>query len=395
MKPVKKKIVHIYLALWCIYNLQGILYTSGAMLSQILFAVLIAWSMCYFIIANNNYKLPKVMKVLTTLVIIWTVYGVITLLSDRIISWIPSYNYLKNIYMALLPIYAFFVFTKRGQLTAKNLSVWLYVFLVICIARYYLTQQEWLDKTWRDEVTNNSGYLMLSLLPLLPLLRRKPVIQYAIFALLMYFVLHGFKRGAIIAGAIASIFFLFGGTEPNKSTRGGISFQKTMKLLLTVAIIVLSVYFVQQLLNTSDYFNEQIDRTITGDGSGRDVLYTTALSIITEESNPFIFLFGYGGDATLRLLGNYAHNDWLEIAVDNGLLMIVLYIVFWIALFLYMVRVRKKNNIAYIMIGLFFIIYFLKTFFSMAYNDISCYAACALGYALAIGDFASTDMESR
>lgn len=394
MTSVKKNIIHIYLALWCIYNLQGVLYASGGMLSQLLLAVLIVWTLYYFIIANTSYKLPKVMKVLTALVIIWTGYGILTLLSSRIIDWIPTYYYMKNIYMALLPIYAFYVFAKRGQLTAQIIAGWLYVFLVVCIADFYRTQKEWSQKTWRDEFTNNMGYLMLSLLPLLPLLRRKPVIQYAIFAVLMYYVLQGFKRGAIITGAIASVFFLFGDTETNKCSNGKLSFQKTLKFLLTVAIIVLSVYFVQRLLSTSDYFNEQIDRTTSGNSSGRDVLFSTALSIFANETNPFLILFGHGGDATLRLLGNYAHNDWLEIVIDNGLWMIVLYLVFWIAMFRFIIRVKKKNNVAYMMVGLFFIIYFLKAIFSMTYSDISCYSACALGYALAIGDYPAEETKS-
>lgn len=391
---MKKYIVHSYLAIWCIYNLQGVLYASGAMLSQLLLAVLLAWSLYYFILANIHYKLPNVLKILTVLIILWMSYGIITMIAGRIIRWIPIYYYLKNILMSLLPIYAFFVFARRGQLTERVLIGWLYIFLIVGIVGYYRNQREWMDKLWRDEVTNNAGYTMLSLLPLLPLLRRRPLIQYALLAVVMYFVLQGFKRGAIITGALASIFFLFGTAKTNRQSRGKTSFQQVLRVLFTVAIVIMAFYSVQRLLNTSDYFNEQIERTVEGDSSGRDILFSTAMSILSEETNPLILLFGHGGDATLKLLGNYAHNDWLEIAIDNGLWMIILYIVYWIVMLRYVVRTRKINPIAFMMVGLFFIIYFMKTLFSMSYNDVTFYASSALGYALAVGDNPPEEMES-
>lgn len=383
---MKKNSLNIYIFLLCIYNLQGILYTSGSLISRLILAVVLVWSFYYFIIANTRFKLPKAMKMLTALIVIWFGYGVINLLTGSKYVGIPSYYYLKNIFNSLLPIYAFYVFARRGQLTRQVLTAWIYVFVIIVIANFYRNQQEKLVTVWRDEVTNNMGYLMLSILPLLPILRHRPLIQYAILGVLMFFVLQGMKRGAIIVGAVGVVFFLLESFQMNKQSNNKIGGNSFFRVLLTIGIVFFTVYFIQRLLISSDYFNERIERTLEGDSSGRDVLYEKAIYALMEGTKPLYVLFGRGGDATLRVLGNYAHNDWFEIAINNGFWMLLLYVVYWVSLMRYIIRIKKINKVAFVMLGLFFIVYFLKTFFSMSYCDTPFYASCAMGYALANGE---------
>ena len=94
------------------------------------------------------------------------------------------------------------------------------------------------------------------------------------------------------------------------------------------------------------------------------------------------FLFGNGAYGTIQLYFNYAHNDWLEIAIDNGLIVLILYAAFWISLIAMLFK-GKRGTTTTLMLGMFIIIYFIRTMISMSYNSISLYAACALGYALA------------
>lgn len=386
MVLMKKIVVHLYLALWCLYNLQGTLYVSGGVLSRSLFGVLIVWSLYYFVIANLQYRLPRVMKILSLLIAIWTIYGVISLLTRHAAHITSPYYYLRNILGALLPIYSFFVFTKKEQLTERVLTGWLYVFLIIGIAQFYRGYNLRMQETGREEVTNNAGYTVLSIMPLLPLLRRRPIIQYSFFAVLMFYVFQGFKRGAIVAGVLCSVFFLIETIRISRRSRKGIKVSFLLRILLTIIMVIVAVYVIQHFMLTSDYFNRRLDATLEGDSSGRDMIYSSYYSWFINQNNIFAFVFGNGGDATLKLFGNYAHNDWLEIAIDNGLWMVLLYAFYWISLLFFFLRLRKKNTTAYIITGMFFIVYFCRTIVSMSYNDISTYAACALGYAIAIGE---------
>lgn len=382
---MKKYVVHIYWGLCCLYSLQGTFYASGGIISQAILAVIMMWSFYYFLVANLKFKLPRVMKVLSILIIIWMVYGFARIIDGPVASGVPSYFYLKNIFISQLPIYAIYVFTKRGLITERILSGWFWVFLIVCIASYYRMLNETLEAGLQDETTNNAGYFILSLFCLLPLLRRKPLFQYVILVVLVFFVLQGFKRGAVLIGVLCSIFFLYENYRLNRQSGGKVSGRQVMRILFTIGVVVAAIYFVQQTLTTSDYFNKRLEDTMEGKSSGRNEIYYTLYTLFINQDNPFTFLFGNGADATIKLAGYYAHNDWLEIAINNGLWMVVLYAIYWIVMFRY-IRTRKSNSLAYMMVSLFFIIYFMKTFFSMSCTSVTFYASSALGFALAIGE---------
>lgn len=383
---MKIHVVNIYLGLCCLYSLQGTLYASGGIISQAILAIVLVWSLYYFLVANLNFKLPKVMKVLSILILIWIVYGLVRIIYGPVASWIPSYYYLKNILFSLLPIYAFYVFTKRGLLTERILLGWFYVFIIIGITSFFRAQREITARTMQDEATNNAGYTILSLICLLPLLRRKPLFQYVVLAVLLFFVLQGFKRGAILIGVLCSVFFLYETYRSNRQSGGKVSGRQVMRILFTIGVVITVIYFVQQTLITSDYFNQRLEDTMEGKSSMRDEIFSTLYTLFITQDSPFSFLFGNGADATVKLAGYYAHNDWLEIAINNGLWMVVLYAIYWIAMLRHIIRIRKHNSLAYMMVGLFFILYFMKTLFSMSYSSVPFYAASALGFALAIGE---------
>jgi hypothetical protein len=84
-------------------------------------------------------------------------------------------------------------------------------------------------------------------------------------------------------------------------------------------------------------------------------------------------------------MGIIAHNDWLEIAYCLGLLGISVYVVYWVSLFK-LWRIIKKDNSLKMIVGMFIIIFFMRTFFSMSYYMVPEYSCLALGYALATAE---------
>lgn len=380
MKKRISNISNVYIFLWCLYNLQGTLYASGSYISRIILAVILMISIYYFVFANFRYEIPKVLKVLSWLVLIWTVYGFIHILYG---TGGRRYFYLKDIFSSLLPVYPIYVFVKQGKLNADVLRNWGIVFVLIGIAQFYRFEREELAAIMEsggsmEEITNNSGYIMLSLLPLLPLYYKKPVVQYVLLGIILFYILIGMKRGAIIIGVFAVLWMFYNQRKINKGTT-----KQLLRNVLTIVIFFVMIYSVQKLLITSEYFNFRLEQTLEGKTSGRDGIYSLLLSGYLNQTSIFALLFGNGAFATLRLFRVYAHNDWLEIAINNGFWMIVLYLVYWVIMFRTVLRV-KQNIVCFLIIGLFFIIYFFKSFISMSYFSIPVYATSALGYALAV-----------
>lgn len=193
-------------------------------------------------------------------------------------------------------------------------------------------------------------------------------------AICVLYILLGMKRGAMLIGAVCVLYFI------NKSFNKQSSTKKVFIFFAVIALLVVAFYATEQMINTSEYFNVRLQQTREGSSSGRDLLYLQYFNYFITDTNLFTFLMGSGADATLRM-GEYAHNDWLEIMVNNGLVGFGLYFYYWYLM--YKTYRHTKDDTCRSLIGLFFIIYFLRTFFSMSYNDISMYSALALGYALA------------
>ncbi len=381
-------ICHTYIGLWCLYNLQGTLYETGNIVSRLSLAILLVMSLYYFGLVNTKYKLPRPLNILSILICIWTIYGMIRMLfgggTGGIIDAAQPFEYIKAIYIALLPIYVFYYFSRKGVLTEKILKIWFFVFVIVAFSDYYENKQRELEflyeiRSSREEIVNNAGYIILSLFPLLALFQKKPVLQYSILGVCMYFILLGYKRGAIIAAVLCAVWMIVQSLRDKSKN----NFKRIFtRVILTAAIIVVSIYVVQSLMQSSDFFINRLDATKEGDTSNRDILYGRISDYLINETNPFFLLFGNGADATLRIFSCYAHNDWLEIAIDNGLITLLLYAAYWLSLIVTYFK-GDKTSLTSMMLGMFIIIYLFKTMFSMSYNSIPMYATCALGYALA------------
>lgn len=355
---------------------------SYAMLQSVIYWVLLLISAYYVMYANYKYKLVGYFKVLNVLLLMFTIYGVALLLSgEKFIS--PAFgtvmnnaSYTTQIYCSLLPIYAFYTFSVKGFLNEKVIKRWVIVFFIVAISIYIQTLRDaFLRHLGSVEVTNNAGYIILPLIPLMAFLNKKPFMQFVGLTICMLLILFAMKRGAILIGAVCLLYFLFVSLKLAS---------KSMVLwvfLSSIGLILAGYFIVVDMIGTSDYFQSRIEETLEGNTSSRDVLYGDFASHIFYKTGFLQFLFGSGANATLKVSVNYAHNDWLEIAVNQGFVGVAIFFAYWVAFYKSCKRI-KSNPSARLAITLIFLIYFMKTLFSMSYSDMNMFATCILGYCL-------------
>lgn len=387
LNPSKLNRCDWFIVAWVLYYLQGILYPEGGIISLVLLGINLLVSAQCAIKALRWNKNPVYFKGLILLLLMFTVYGAVHIIFSPstvhyVISGksIQSYNYIKSIYLSLLPIFPFYYYTRKGYLTKERLRLWGVVFLTSVTLSYFREQSEVLQALLergysQEEITNNTGYLFLSCIPLLVLYRTKPLIQFAGLAFVMAFVVMGMKRGAIGIGAMVSAYFML---QAIKNAKGKTRFAFA---LLSVAICVGAVYFFIYQMTTSDYMMQRIEATLEGNTSNRDVIYSFFWKYFTEKADILHYLIGRGADGTLEILGAYAHNDWLEIAINQGLFGIMVYIIYWNCF--YKTWKRAANIDAKTILAITLVIFFAKTLFSMSYGDMTYVSTSVLGYALA------------
>lgn len=387
LNPARLNRCDWFIIVWVLYYLQGVLYSSGGAISTGLLGINLLVSINCAIKIWKMPNNPPYIKGLNLLVLMFSIYGfALIMMSPSTIYYrmsgksMASYNYIKAIYLSILPIYAFYYFSLKGYLTAERLRWWAVVFCISSVVSYFIYMQQAMEMLLEsgssaEETTNNAGYLFLSLIPIWVVYRKKPLLQYAGLAFCMAFLLMGMKRGAIAIGGVVFIYLIW---QIIRNARGK---QRVIVILLTATLAIVGVYFVIDMMTSSDYFMQRLEDTKEGNSSGRDSLYSFFWTYFTEKADAIQYLFGRGANGTLEIYYNYAHNDWLEIAVNQGLLGIAVYAVYWKKF--YSTWRQSTNTEAKTILVLVGIIYFAKTFFSMSYGDMTYVSTSVLGYALA------------
>lgn len=376
----------IYFILWCVYKLQGVLYQSGGLISQSILMILLIWSIYVFLLVNRSYKsIPSFLKCLSVFIAILSVYGLVLIISGKdlyvtedLYVRVSNFDYIKNIFISLLPIYVFYHYTRFDIITESHVRFMTIVLLIITILNFYHRRDLLIAEsvTGREDFTLNVGYSFLRILPMFFFFHKKTTLQHFLFIICLAFIVLCVKRGAIIISVFCYLLFLI------YNIRSGRLRKKSSGILLSIISLLCIGYFVADTMANNEYFMHRIEQTIEGDSSNRDEIYTTFASHFLSEQNLFDFLFGHGANSTLEIGRNFAHNDWLEIAINNGLIVVIVYIIFYISLFRSWGTV-KNYSIEYSYSFLMsWIIMFISSFFSMSYTSVGLPIAIVIGFTL-------------
>lgn len=358
---------------------------AGA-LSGTLLLLLVIVSFGYYIYVQFKITQPKLLKYLSYLFAFFAIYGLFYIISGEVIkdyssNSLNNIDYIKNIAISLLPVYPFYVYTKQGKLNLKTIYSWIPIFLLLSIYTYFQYYNTQLARAIANgssvtEFTNNNGYLFLSLLPIIFLKYKSKLLQLTYILITLLFILAAVKRGAILIAAICIVYYLYQ-TIFKEKVRGNSKF----KIILVVLIAVLiGGYYIVDFVSKNEYFAYRLANTLEGNVSGRDDIYSGIWNIFLN-SSLFNVLFGHGANSSVRFIGMYAHNDWLEILINQGIFGIIIYMGYFIVMYKTWKKYHVIDDINLCLSALVFILFF-KTLFSMSYTGYTLYLCIAYGYVL-------------
>lgn len=380
---------NIFLILLLLNDVTSLFFSNASIGSRLTFYSVIAISLYYWMkVVFLVEEMPRLLKAWSILLALFTAYGVPLIISGKVFVikenfiHITGEEFLKLIYYSMLPLFPIYEFTRKGELTSQKLKILCILLLITSTFQFneYHAKMVLLTKAkgWSvKEFTNNTGYLFLQILPLTLVFRKQKIIMTSVLVYCMYMIVIGMKRGAILLAVPCMVFLLL---ELYKtSTRR----QKTLIILMSIVVVVFCVELVQYMLETSDYFNTRLQKTMSGDSSHRDTIYTQAINVFLNEENLIYKLFGHGGYSTLDLMMNNAHNDWLEILVNHGIVGILVFMNVCFQMCYTTKQAKKYNSSLYISLLTITIIFIGRTVFSMAYSDMGHGLIIAMGYVIA------------
>ena len=355
---------NLYVILWLLGYIQN-MYLNSSSLSMVFYIPFTLMTIYYIAETIFKYRTKGVINAMIFFFLFLCIYGVGLLMYDDAVGQDPK-SFLMMLFSSLGPIFPFYVFTKQGHLTEQKLKVFFCAFLLVAIMEYFAYEQKaaslmLVSTSEYDEITNNTTYYFVALLPFVFLFNQKPILQYLLIACILGFVVSGMKRGAILISSLLLVWFVIR-TMHNSSTK-----KRLWVICLLLLFLFIGIHFVENLYNTSDYFQMRMEDTMEGKSSGRDRLYSTYWNHYINNDNIFQFLFGEGAFHTVNILNLKAHNDWLELLIDCGLCGVIIYFIYWNSFFRLLQR-NKVNPLYYSIIGACFLYTLIRTFFSREFN---------------------------
>ena len=367
----------IYVGLWCIYMLQGVLYPPG-IINRVLQLIMLLWSMpavFRYIINSTKYTYHTILKATFVLIVMYTIYGTIHIMFDAQITVQGQHVYLQTALNSLAPIFLFYEFAMNGKLTSDRIRIYLPFLIITCILLYYEKESQALLRTNTEEITNNIGYMFIPLISILFFYSKKPILQFTFLGIILLYVLMAMKRGAILIAGVGTMVLLYANIKD--SSRG----MKFLFAMLTIIIIVGICMYVSYMMNTSAYFMARFEQTLDGDASGRDVIYSTLWNALLHEARPLYFYLGRGADSTLRVAGAFAHQDWLETFCNNGLIGgFILFGFFYTFGKNALISKRHFSAMMFYSYATIFMIIFSKSLFSMSIQELDVSETMLIGY---------------
>jgi hypothetical protein len=367
VQPKGIKQIYIIMACYIFYYLQGILYQSGSIVSQAvllyiaLYGMYGLWKQFTSIYRTTTDVLMVLfisMLTITFIVSPKTVMGN----AYQYIGLVDTINQFKT---AIVFCLLFFVGKRlyaTGRVTDKSVALVGLALLLLSVVRYFYQKELLIEEHGTGDNTNNAAYYFVSYLPFLPIVLK----EYKKLGIISIFVVVGFliagaKRGAILCAAVAAVvavYFLI----VNKKMK--------FKLILGGMIVCIPLFFfIEKEYSENDYLQKRVESTKENNMSGRDVAYAMLWGHWVSDQNLSTQLFGNGSAQSVAVWGNYAHNDWLELLIDNGLVGCLVYLAIFISLFRQIHR-TKIGFIYQLTLYLCVLMWLMKTVYSMGYTSI-------------------------
>ena len=279
-----------------------------------------------------------------------------------------KYQYLFGVTSSLLPFYTFYRGFVEKKIDINRVFYWIIPFAAVAISGYYLQLSNAIQTIYEttgkdiDETVNGGAYLILGLIPFV-CLSKKRFVQLLLFLLAMFLIITSYKRGPMLIFLVCMMYYFF-----NSKKKSG---KKNGTTLLVIAAFSIGYVFIVDIFRESDVLQNRLAITLSGSSSGRDSILSMMFSAFLN-SNLLQMLFGHGAYGTISLTGKLAHNDWVQILIDQGVVGVIIFGVFCWNL-IRQGKIYNDNFNLKLSYGMFLIIFLMSSFFSMAFDRIPIY----------------------
>lgn len=355
-----------------VYFAQGAFYTTGSVIAKICLLLILVISAVYLI----KSLLIKSKKELFY-------YALIALLFLNIFGFFINgeldgiyFSQIRNILTAFLPFFPFYYFSYKGDLSKNNILRFFIILIPIAVISFYTSRNDIIAQQLTDSenIVTNTAYFFVALIPYVFLLGKRKTLSFLSLILLLFFIIQSAKRGALIIGGMGGLIYIYYQLATiQKSKR----IQGFVLALIGVTLLLISSYY---FYISNEFLIKRLEEVDEG-ASGRGIIYSILLNSWYESNSIIDYLFGFGFVSSIKHSGGLlAHNDWIELLINFGLLGVFIYLFLFYAAVRFIANPKVKKEHRIIMIAIISI-WFLQTLFSMFYtSSLTSLTSVVLGY---------------
>ena len=358
MRDKTSRMWYVLMVMYLLYFTQASIFPGAAIIGQVLiFLILCIGFVNLLRTLSRSVLMPNSFGWIIALLIVATVGFLISpsTVQSRLLDRTSTLNQFKDWAAFFLPVFTGFQIGLHKKISPRQGLIVTLIFLAIAISSFFNTKAALLERFNLEETTNNAGYIFVYLLCFLPLfLKNYKFFGLAILITAFIFIMIAAKRGAILCMAILLLYEI----------KWYMGRRLSLKTFLAIAIVITgAVIGIMYFMATDALLQQRFEQTMEGNSSARDYLYAKLWDAWIE-ADGVTQLFGRGTAQTVMVCGNYAHNDWLELLTDYGLLSAFLYLAIIVSLFRYS-RKLPAGSAQRCALTLVIILWALKTVFSM------------------------------
>ena len=291
------------------------IYTADDPILMILFVGLLFMTTFAYIIRNiNHFRLGSIGGILLFMSIYMSIW--------RVIGIPPTASTLSYIYQPMCDMLIIVLFLIGYSISVKSKELCDYfttammIAMLITVFFYY---KNWKLANEINQAHLGTSYYALFLLPTI-LLSPHKWIKYLAITLTGIVIISSFKRGGLIALVLGLIAYLF-----VKEVLLEKKITKLLWFILLIIILFIALIFIDNAMG--NIISTRLMNITKDGGSGRDQVWAVTWDMI-RYSDLKELLLGHGYNAVLKdsRLGFSAHNDFLEVLYNYGIVCFIPYV---------------------------------------------------------------------
>jgi O-antigen ligase len=301
--------------------------------------------------------------------ILLVVFAIIVVLSTMLNYQLQGTNLVNSLVYQTLWVSIFIIvyYEVRKTKTTTLINIVNSTFPIILLAYFYIFYSY-------EKAMNITGfnlvYYVLLFLPFVLCIKRYKIKAVCLFLITLSIII-SLKRTAIIAFLLALLIFFIVDYFV-KGRRREKKYYLTVSALFTFIVVAFFYNLVLETFNLDIVMRLQ-NLDVDG-GSGRDIIYSSVwANQLNSTLGEWILGRGYNGVSLTEAAGMYssafissaAHNDFLEVLYNHGILGLLLYIMFWFKLLILGKNLIKVKSELAAPFAASIIMFFLFSMFSI------------------------------